>query len=313
MSSNVFAQMGVIATEVKKRQTKNGTTITEFPVYFNDYVPTVGQTSLEAVVTVWGERAEKLYEAAQKHTRKKDGNEFNTNGKGMPLFFIGYLYTNKYTNKENIDVRQTKLHCIDWSYSEVPVFSAKGTIGTEVSVRSVQLKAGGKATVAQLPVFFNGYVPGVGKTAKESFVTLWRDKAEWLFEQAQKHSKKDGTETNGKGMMMEFVCYEHTEEYQKDGEKRKTTKLIVADIKYANNVFSNSQAQDSTSKNTSSKNSYNKTNEENKNTNKSEQKQEESKENDTKINFELEGNADSNDLLGDFDKFLEEMEEEQTG
>lgn len=230
-----IAEMGVIATEVKKpREIKGGTSVvTDFPVYFNDYVPGVGNTTFEAIVSLWDEKANWIYAEAQKHKRK-DGTE--TKGKGMPMFFIGHAYTDKYNGRSG-EVKQTKINGVDVLFSATPVFQATGVIGTEIKEpRDVDTRIG-KTKVLDIPVFFNGYVPGIKKTALETYVTLWGDRANWLYEKAQNHTKKDGPATKGRGMAMDFICYVYTDKYIKDGVEVKQAKIVAADVKYPQSVF----------------------------------------------------------------------------
>lgn len=243
--AGLVSQMGVIATEVTLKQTTKGHDIVEVPVFFNNYVPGVGKTTLEAFVTVWGDKAKWLVSQASKHT-KKDGTL--SNGKGMPMFFIGYLYTNKF-NGRNGEVKQNRMQALDVLYSEVPVFNSTGVIGSEVTKRTVNFQNGGTTTVVEVPVFFNGYIPGIGKTAFESFVTVWGEKAEWLAQQAAKHTKKDNSPTNGKGMPMDFVCYVHTHKYEKDSKEIKVTKTIAIDVKFTSSAFSSTTSTTSTTAN----------------------------------------------------------------
>lgn len=295
-----ISEMGVIAREVQLKTTPKGYSVVEIPVFFNDYTPGVGKTTLEAIVTLWGDKAKWLAGEAAKH-EKKDGTK--TNGKGMPMFFVGYSYTDKYNGK-NGEVKQTRINAVDVLYGTVPVFKATGVIGTEVNVRMVDLKSGGKTTVSEVPVFFNGFIPGLGKGSFETYVTLWGEKAEWLHEQAEKHAKKDGTKTNGKGMPMDFVGYLHTHKYTNtEGKEVKVTKVVASDIKFPTSVFgSGSSTTTSTTTNT--------TNEQTQSAPPMEEPPTSSND-EFSFDLELEKSTGSTDILGEFDSFLKEINDEQ--
>lgn len=316
--AGLVSQMGVIASEVTLKQTTKGHDIVEVPVFFNNYVPGVGKTTLEAFVTVWGDKAKWLVAQATKHT-KKDGSL--SNGKGMPMFFIGYLYTNKFQGREG-EVKQNRMQALDVLYSEVPVFNNTGVIGTKVEKRTVNLQNGGTTTVVEVPVFFNGYIPGIGKTAFESYVTIWGDKAEWLSQQAAKHTKKDNTATYGKGMPMDFVCYIHTHKYKKDGQEIKVTKTVAVDVKFTSSVFS-STASTSTANATvnttannnlsSNQNIYNQTEE----TTTYQQPVTTAEtvtpapSNDQDFNLLMDKSSGTDDILAEFDAFLKDINGDQ--
>lgn len=297
------AEYGVIAREVELKTTPKGHKVVEVPVFFNDYIQGVGKTTWEARVTLWGDKAQWLFDQAQKH-EKKDGTQ--TKGKGMPMFFVGNSYTHKYKNNQNVEVRENRVNVFEVSYSEVPTFSATGVIATEVenSMRIVDLKSGGKTTVAEVPVFFNGFYPGMGKGAFETFVTLWGDKAEWLKEQAEKHTKKDGTKTGGKGMAMKFTCFIHTHKYNnQEGNEVRVTKTVAGDVRFPTSVFGSSSTTSSTPQ------ENNATTQETPAAQEQVAPQEAPAEN-FSLNFELDSSAGSTDILGEFDSFLKEINEE---
>ena len=249
--ANIISSMGVIANEVKERTTQKGNYLVECFAFFNDYVPGVGKTQLEVQVTVWGEKAKWLYAEAQKH-KNKQGNL--TKGKGMPMFFIGYLYTNKFTG-QNGEVKETRMQAVDVLYREAPLFNCTGVIGSEVKADTFS-SSGKTFTKAQFPVYFNGFIPKMGNSAFEGYVTAWDDIAKRIEKLAKEHTNKNNELTNGRGMALDFVCYVNTSKYQKDGEEKRNTQLTVVDFKFPQNVFnSNSNSNADTSNSSASTNS----------------------------------------------------------
>jgi len=243
---SVISEMGIIGTEVKLDQTKNGTPIVEIPLYFNSYVPGVGKTTKEVQATVWGEKAKWLVAEAAKHKvkDKNSGQERATNGKGMPLFFIGRDYTHKYQGKNGM-VKQERFQVLDMLYNKVPIIACQGRIGTVVSPEIVKLKSGGQTVKVEVPVFFNGYVPGAGQSTLETWVTIWGERATWLHEQAEKHERTvDGvtTKTEGKGMLMDFVCYIYTNTYN----DKKSNRMVAVDVTFPSGIFSSAEGTTST-------------------------------------------------------------------
>lgn len=315
-----IAEQGVILTEVNIKDTPNGHKVVEVPVIFNDYERGIGNVALETKVVLWNEKAQWVYDQAQKHT-KKDGTK--TNGKGMPMFFVGNIRTNKYTNSNQQTVRENIINAVEASFSEIPVMSSVGVIGKEVELRTVNTKHG-QTVVADVPVYFNGFYPSQGSGSYETFVTLWGDKAQWLYDQAQKHTNKDGNKTGGKGMRMKFICYLFTEKYMKDGQNMRIQKAVAADVKFASSVFgSNSNSNSNNNTNSNGNNNSNQNSNQNYNnsegnnnanqTNNSNQSAEEkphtSEEEPNEYNFdvELEKGEDSNDILEEFSNFFKEI------
>ncbi|QST02913.1 hypothetical protein IMZ31_20405 (plasmid) [Pontibacillus sp. ALD_SL1] len=211
MATPSIHSMAVFGKEIVLKHTKKGVPFVNVPIFFNMYVPIVEQTSLDLYATFWGDKALWIAEEAKKDTK----NNALTGGKGMKKFLIGYPYTEEYNNK-----KYNKFYVVEALHEEVPVFHGRGMIGEPVSLK-LQKTAKGQIPTAEFSVSFKGVYPlDIGSQTVESTVTIWGDKAEWLSEQADKNNE-------GKGMEMEFICYCYT-----DGNGH--TKLVVADVQYAN-------------------------------------------------------------------------------
>lgn len=93
-----------------------------------------------------------------------------------------------------------------------------------------------KRLVAEAPIYFNQYIPGVEDGSLEVIGVFFDDLAEKLNEMAQKDTTKDGKPTQGKGMMVEVLGKLFTERYKdkNDGRIIKKTKMYIYDVCYPN-------------------------------------------------------------------------------
>ena len=228
MATPLIHTMGIIVSEVNVQRTKKEKPYVNVPVYLNLYVPMQGRTKLEVYATFWNEHALRIEKMAKEHKNK---NDELTNGKNMPVFLVGYPYTKEYNGKKS-----NQFYVLDVLYNEVPVLHGTANLGKEVTVDYKDIKDEKGVALTENLLFMNGYIPGVGKDQKLQLnATFWRDQATRLEKMAKDHKNKEGQETNGKGMPIEFVAYEYTDQYTDgEGKEQYPTKLKILDFSYSN-------------------------------------------------------------------------------
>lgn len=93
-----------------------------------------------------------------------------------------------------------------------------------------------KRLVVEVPIYFNQYIPGVEDGSLEVIGVFFDELAERVNEMALKDVTREGTPTQGKGMMVEVLGKLFTDRYKdkKDGRLIKITKMYVFDVCYPN-------------------------------------------------------------------------------
>lgn len=279
MSNNGFWQTGFFADKIEM-DPKSKIPKVRQKVFFNGHQfkgkndPNEGKIVKEAIVEYIGQDAIRLFNYAQKHTKKlQDGSEVNTKGKGMPIFHVGVLETVSFKDKNDGDkkVKYDLLHGKYWNPFEVLVVKHSVTFTGELSPEYKTKDDGQKELYFDAKVYLNQKIYQDDKKNRSVGpvnVRIRGRAAEFLKGAAERHTKKENgvdVKTNGKGLVLDAIGILMQDNWENDnGQNVFALRMEVVELNYPSFIFSSStkntekNAQSNTSSNQSSSTSSSK-------------------------------------------------------